>query len=350
MNALSQYEFFAGNDAQGKPKWSSEFSQIKPLLEWNNHMGCVTATYDPALKKYIMCVTDGWPTFAKMDTYILEADAITGPWKLVTYMKSFGEQAYFVNIPSKFIDPRGRGLWLGYSANFAVGWNGNKINFNPIGSGYGFTLQHVLFAKGKLDQAAILDQANPLRSNSNIARMATVSASSVHENYKALGAVDGAVSGFPKDESKEWTSSGETEGAWIRLTWKENHLIDRIWLFDRPNTLDQILAGQLRFSDSSTVDVGTLPDAATQGKEVEFPAKSVSWIEFKVTKTKPGSENIGLAEVGVFEVETLTKIADRRGAEKRSHYRHSSPKIPGHNALGRVNRATPAVITPKALP
>ena len=62
-------------------------------------MGVATVTYDAPLKKYLMCVTDGWPTCAKMRTYILEADALTGPWRLVTYMKDFGEQAYFVEFP-----------------------------------------------------------------------------------------------------------------------------------------------------------------------------------------------------------------------------------------------------------
>ena len=46
-----------------------------------------------------MCVTDGWPTCAKMNSYILEADALTGPWRLVVYMKDFGEQAYFLELP-----------------------------------------------------------------------------------------------------------------------------------------------------------------------------------------------------------------------------------------------------------
>ena len=59
--------------------------------------------------------------WAIFNTYLLESDQITGPWKLVTYMKHFGEQAYFVNIPSKFIAADGRTLWLCYSANFCAG-------------------------------------------------------------------------------------------------------------------------------------------------------------------------------------------------------------------------------------
>lgn len=143
INVLSAYEFFAGHDEKGKPLWTSDFAKIKPLIEWNNHMGCATATYVPALKKYLMCVTDGWPTVAKMTSYILEADTLTGPWKMVSYMKDFGEQAYFLNLPSKFISEDGRKLWLAYSANFSSGWNGVKLGFNPPGGTYGLSLHEI---------------------------------------------------------------------------------------------------------------------------------------------------------------------------------------------------------------
>ncbi len=143
INDLAAYEFFAGRDRRGKVIWTQNFDQIKPLIEWNNHMGCATATYVPGLKKYLMCVTDGWPTVAKMTSYILEANAITGPWRRVSYMKDFGEQAYFLNFPSKFISPDGRTLWLCYSANFSTGWNGAKLDFNPPGGRYGLCLHEV---------------------------------------------------------------------------------------------------------------------------------------------------------------------------------------------------------------
>jgi hypothetical protein len=47
-------------------------------------------TYNAPLKKYLMCITDGWPTVTTMNTYILESDRITGPWKLVVFMEKFG--------------------------------------------------------------------------------------------------------------------------------------------------------------------------------------------------------------------------------------------------------------------
>jgi len=147
MNDASKWEFYAGKDTQGKAVWTNDFAQIKPLLEWNNNMGCVTVSYNAPLKKYFMCVTDGGNTCSKMNTYILESDSLTGEWKIVTYMKDFGEQAYFVNIPTKFISKDGETMWLLYSGNFAPDWNGVKINANPPGSHYGLVLQKIRIKK-----------------------------------------------------------------------------------------------------------------------------------------------------------------------------------------------------------
>jgi hypothetical protein len=143
INDPKAYEFYAGRNAQGQPIWTRTFKEIQPLLEWNNNMGCVTATYVPPLKKFLMCVTDGGNTCARMHTYVLEADALPGPWRLVTYMKNFGEQAYFVNLPSKFFSADGRTAWLCYSGNFAPDWNNEKIQVNPPGTRYGFVLQKI---------------------------------------------------------------------------------------------------------------------------------------------------------------------------------------------------------------
>lgn len=142
MNNPESYEFFAGY-RHGEAVWSDTFNDIKPMIEWQNNMGCVTVTYNAPLKKYLMVITDGGNTCAKMNTYLLESDRITGPWKLITYMREFGEQAYFVNFPSKFISDDGRKLWMCYSGNFAKGWNGVLINENPPGSHYGLVLQEI---------------------------------------------------------------------------------------------------------------------------------------------------------------------------------------------------------------
>jgi len=143
INDASKYEFYSGKDDNGDPIWTNNFKEIKPLLEWNNNMGCVTITWNAPLKKYIMCVTDGGNTYSKMNTYLLESDEITGEWKLITYMKHFGEQGYFVNIPSKFISKDGYTAWLLYSANFWTNMNEENVGVNPPGGHYGMVFQKI---------------------------------------------------------------------------------------------------------------------------------------------------------------------------------------------------------------
>ena len=144
VNDESQYEYFAGHAADGTAVWSTEFADLKPIAEWNNNMGCVTITYNAPLKKFMMVVTDGWPTVRDMNTYILESDQITGPWKLVHYLTGFGPQGYFVNIPSKFISEDGRSAWLLFSANFA--YHDIRLNEDagtPVGSRYAMSWQEI---------------------------------------------------------------------------------------------------------------------------------------------------------------------------------------------------------------
>lgn len=144
MNNPEAYEFYAGKDKKGNTIWAKDFSKIKPLLEWVDHLGCVTATYNPVLKKYFMCITRGIKNFMwkeyyvdnRFDTMILEADKIDGQWKLVKYLDRFGPVAYFVNIPSKFISDDGKTMWLSYSAN----WQDKNMSGNPQGSFYTFSL------------------------------------------------------------------------------------------------------------------------------------------------------------------------------------------------------------------
>jgi hypothetical protein len=133
-NDPTAYEFYGGRDLSGSPIWTSEFGRMRPLLEWPNNMGCVTVTYNPPLGRFLMAVTDGGVTCGTMSSYILESDDLTGPWRLVSYLKEFGEQAYVLNFPSKFVSSDGHTMWLCYSGNFAPDWNDTSIKENPPGT------------------------------------------------------------------------------------------------------------------------------------------------------------------------------------------------------------------------
>jgi hypothetical protein len=294
VNDVTKYEFFAGRDANNKAIWTQEFTRTEPLLEWNDRMGCVTAVYNASLKKYLMCITDGGASgMGTYDTMILEADRITGPWKLAAFMPKFGQQAYFVNIPSKFISPDGRTMWL----CFADDWV-RKHPSSPAGTRYAMCLYEVrLTAPGDKRPKP---PADPLKSPSNIAPKAKATASSSHPGYSPAGGVDGVVGGYPGDIKQEWASHKESKGAWMRLEWNTPQTINRAVLFDRPNRYDYITTGELTFSDGEPVKVGALPDDASAGREVTFTPRKVTWIQFTVTGVKTGYGHIGLAEFAVF--------------------------------------------------
>src|SRR5580700_470077 len=138
MNDPKAYEFFAGHDAAGSPLWTDDFQKIRPLVSWPGHLGCVTMTYNAPLRRYLMCVTRGVAR-GHHDTMILESREMTGPWNLIHYLRNFGPEAYFVNIPSKFIGATGRSMWLCYSAN----WSDKARAGMPYGSRYALCLHEI---------------------------------------------------------------------------------------------------------------------------------------------------------------------------------------------------------------
>jgi hypothetical protein len=314
INDPAAWEFFAGRAADGKPLWSRNFADIKPLAAWRHRMGCTTITYNAPLRKYLMCVTDGWPGVEDMNSYLLEADELTGPYRLITFMAKFGRQAYFLTFPAKFIGADGRTAWLSYSANFHKAYFGNRTVADPMGSRYAWTLQEVrlLDAAGLtgLSEAAAKAPKDRLKSEANLALRARVNVSSVHKKnrpftelieYFGEGAVDGVVDPDEAINRHEWVSLAERETAMIRLSWDSPQTVRRVWLFDRPNTKDHVLSGVLLFSDGSAVRVGELSNDARSAREIAFPAKTITWIVFAVDTVSPETSNAGLAEMAVFK-------------------------------------------------
>jgi hypothetical protein len=100
VNTAAAWEFWSGS------AWAPALADARPLFVWPNRTGVVTMSWHPALSKYIMVVstpTTGCSTVGNFDTYFLESDTMTGPWALVSYLASFGPEAYFVHVPGKFM-------------------------------------------------------------------------------------------------------------------------------------------------------------------------------------------------------------------------------------------------------
>jgi hypothetical protein len=309
INDSASWEFYGGKDGLGIPVWTHDFSKIAPVLEWNSQMGCVTVTYNAPLERYLMCIsrpTDGLNCVENFDTYILESPALTGPWKMVHYLREFGTEAYFVNIPGKFISADGKTVWLCYSANFGTCCGGHPIPKPPF-SVYGMTL---------LEMKLITDAADTIsHSVRNLSITAGVTASSLSPGYAVSGVNDNVVGGYPGNISEEWASNGEKKGAWVELRWSAPVTVDSVALWDRPNLIDQITAGKLTFSDGSVLMAGSLEDSALYPASLKFLPKTVTWVRFTVTDHKTSTSNVGLSEFAVYNTKAPTGINEIGGNE-----------------------------------
>ena len=129
---------------------------------------------------------------------------------------------------------------------------------------------------------------------------ATASSQSIWTHQTADRAIDGVVDGYPGDYTKEWVTSGEGAGAWLKLTWPEAVTVSRIVLHNRLDLDDQITGATLQFSDGSSVDVGTpLPNDGS-ALTIDFSPRTVTSVKLEITSVSATTTNVGLAEIEVY--------------------------------------------------
>ena len=133
----------------------------------------------------------------------------------------------------------------------------------------------------------------------DLALTAKATASSAASGQGAAKAINGVISGYPADSSKEWASNGGKAGSWLKLAWTTAQTINTIVLYDRPNTNDQITGGNIAFSDGTSIAVGSLPNAGT-AYTLTFPAKTVTTLQLNITSVSSTTENVGLSEIQVY--------------------------------------------------
>lgn len=137
----------------------------------------------------------------------------------------------------------------------------------------------------------------------NVAPEAQARASSANlaAQQQAGKAIDGNVSGAPADASHEWATKAGRAGSWIQLNWRSPQRLDEVDLYDRPNPLDQVTGGILRFSDGSTIRVGPLP-ADGIPRVIHFRPRTVTALRFTVTTVSRTTRSVGLAEIRTYAV------------------------------------------------
>ncbi len=133
-----------------------------------------------------------------------------------------------------------------------------------------------------------------------LAATATASSQNASTGQTADKAIDGVIGGYPGTYTVEWATVGGGAGSWLKLTWANPQTFDTIVLYDRPNSDDQITAGNIQFSDGSSIAVGTLPNDGS-AYTLTFAAKTVTSLQLNITSVSVTTVNIGLAEIQVYD-------------------------------------------------
>jgi hypothetical protein len=235
------YEFFAGNDPPNEPTWSVDVQRAAPILAWPGKLGSESITYIPGLRKHLLCTSrlaEREAANTPNTTMIWEADALTGPYRLVTYWRDWGPQTYFPNIPAKFISPDGRRMWLCTAANYSVNAS------TPPQCRY---------------------------------------AASLHEIV--LDIRDTASTPMPRwgvEVGVHAQRTMEPDGS-LTLRWNTPQQVAALWLFDPPGAERWIRTAKLSFSDGSVEQLAAwLPNSGDVPGEVSFATKQVTSITIEV--------------------------------------------------------------------
>jgi putative alpha-1,2-mannosidase len=171
-------------------------------------------------------------------------------------------------------------------------------------------------------------ELDPALLRGNAARWPGVKATASSEfdaGYAAAKVHDGVIG---EKDGGDWASRGERE-PWVQLDFAKPVRTDRIVIYDRPGTLDDVNGGELLFSDGSSVTVTGVP-ADGSAKVVEFPLRTTAWVRFQV---RGGTgQNPGLSELEVLAIPDppdapASVTVSREGGEARISW--SAPPFDG---------------------
>jgi hypothetical protein len=107
-----EWEFFAGLDDKGKPRWVRELSKRKPVLEDKGRCERVDAVWHPGLKRVLLTVSanheGAWG--------IYDAPAPWGPFTTAYHTNDWGlGPTHGYRLPAKWIGARDNSMWLVFS-------------------------------------------------------------------------------------------------------------------------------------------------------------------------------------------------------------------------------------------
>ncbi len=172
------------------------------------------------------------------------------------------------------------------------------VSLVPMGS---TQLRHTVFTDKDAVTKAAATKDEVLKSDANLARHAEVEVSASAAGYKREALVDGVAAGFPDHQTNEWCLKNTGTGMKAKLFWEMPEEVSCIWLFDRPNDRDQVLAAHIQFSDGSSIEAAQLPNDGKTPLKLKFSPRTINWMEVEITQTGPKTKNPGFSEIAVFQ-------------------------------------------------
>jgi hypothetical protein len=104
----SRYEFFAGRDAQGTPRWTRDVAERQPVFEDSSGLGSrLSVCYNSGLRRYLLCAEHGAAYRGNLGVF--DAPEPWGPWTTVAYHGNFGGlgSTFFWNFSNKWLSADG---------------------------------------------------------------------------------------------------------------------------------------------------------------------------------------------------------------------------------------------------
>jgi len=123
-----RYEFFAGLDRAGAPRWSASVADKRPVFEDPNGVGWnVSVSHNAGLRRYLLCTEHSATHAGKFGLF--DAPEPWGPWTTVAYDENWGAghievSAFYWNFPAKWQSEDGTRFTLVFTGkNSNDSWN-----------------------------------------------------------------------------------------------------------------------------------------------------------------------------------------------------------------------------------
>ena len=109
---------------------------------------------------------------------------------------------------------------------------------------------------------------------------------------------DGVATSTRDGLGATWTAPARL-GAWVQFRWRSVRSVTAVQVYGAAGSGARIKAGLLTFSNGTSLEVGEILADPRFPTTLAFPARSVTWVRFTVTKLSGGG-NANLAELRVY--------------------------------------------------